>query len=94
MKLSVIAARLRKIALDMEAVAARTNDLDFPDEMVPPFVANAFTDDNALRVFMEPQKNRGKDRQSGQKGSRLNRRTRRASLSCARLCEVLGGYND
>jgi hypothetical protein len=62
MKFSVIAARLRKIALDME-VAARTNDPDFPDEMVTRLVANAFTDDKVLRAFMEPRKNEGRDRQ-------------------------------
>jgi hypothetical protein len=64
MKLTMIAARLHKIALDIEALAAKEADLDFPDEMVLPLIKNAFTDDKCLKVFMEPQKNRGKDRQS------------------------------
>ena len=63
MKLTVIAARLRKMAVDLE-VAATQADYDFTDEMVLPLIANAFTDDNALKVFTELQKNRGKDRQS------------------------------
>jgi hypothetical protein len=50
MKLTVIAARLRKMAVDLEVAAARTNDLDFPDEMVTPLIANAFTDDDALKA--------------------------------------------
>jgi hypothetical protein len=63
MKLSVIAARLHKMAVDFEVAAAQT-DYDFPDEMVPPFIVNAFTDHKVLRTFMEPQKNRGKERHS------------------------------
>jgi hypothetical protein len=59
MKLTVIAARLHKIAPDIEALAAKEADLDFPDEMVLQLVTNAFTDDKVLRTFMEPQKNSG-----------------------------------
>jgi hypothetical protein len=64
MKLTVIAAKLHKIALDIEALAAKEGDLDFPDEMVLPLIKNAFTDDEVLRTFTEPQKNRGEGRQS------------------------------
>jgi hypothetical protein len=42
MKITAIAARLHKIALDMEALAAREGDYDFPDEMVLPLIVNAF----------------------------------------------------
>ena len=49
MKLTQIAAKLRKTAADMEALAAKDGDLDFADEVVLPFVANCLTDDNLLR---------------------------------------------
>jgi hypothetical protein len=48
MTLTAIAARLRKVAADMELLAAKGADLDFPDELVPPFIVNAFTDDQTL----------------------------------------------
>jgi hypothetical protein len=35
MKFTVIAARLHKIAVDIEALAAENGDHEFPDEMVP-----------------------------------------------------------
>jgi len=50
MKLTQIAARLRKTAADMEALAAKEGDLGFADEVVLPFVANCLTDDNLLRA--------------------------------------------
>ena len=49
MKLTQIAAKLRKTAADMEALAAKEGDLDFADEVVLPFVANCLTDDKLLR---------------------------------------------
>jgi hypothetical protein len=33
----------------MEVLAIREGDLDYPDEMMLPFLVNAFTDDNILR---------------------------------------------
>jgi len=51
MKISLIAARLRKVADNLEALAKREGDFDFPDEMVPKFVAVAFTDDDAVKSF-------------------------------------------
>ena len=49
MKLTQIAAKLRKTAADMEALAAKEGDLDFADEVVLPFVANCLTADNLLK---------------------------------------------
>ncbi len=49
MKLTQIAARLRTVAANMETLAIRDGDLDYPDEMVLPFLANAFIDDSVLR---------------------------------------------
>ena len=49
MKLTQIAAKLRKTAADTEALAAKEGDLDFADEVVLPFIANCLTDDNLLR---------------------------------------------
>ena len=49
MKLTQIAAKLRKTATDMEALAAKESDLEFADEVVLPFIANCLTDDNLLR---------------------------------------------
>jgi hypothetical protein len=50
MKLTVIAARLRQLAVNLEVAAAQT-DYDFPDQMVTRLITNAFTDNDALRVF-------------------------------------------
>ena len=44
----VIAARLCKVAADMELLVAKGANLDFPDELEPPLVVNAFTDDRTL----------------------------------------------
>jgi hypothetical protein len=49
MKITEIAARLRTIAANMEVLAIREGDLDYPDEMLLPFLVNAFADDNVLR---------------------------------------------
>ena len=48
MTLTVIAARLRKVAADMELLGAKGADLDLPDELVPQLVVNALVDDGAL----------------------------------------------
>jgi|HubBroStandDraft_4_1064222.scaffolds.fasta_scaffold257753_2 hypothetical protein len=50
-KITVIAARLHKIADDIEALAAKNGDHDFPDEMVPRLVVNLFTDDKAMTML-------------------------------------------
>jgi hypothetical protein len=44
MKITTIAAKLRQTAVDMEIMAAMDGDLDFPDELVLPFIINAVTD--------------------------------------------------
>lgn len=49
MKLTEIAAMLRKTAANMEALALEEGDLDYADEVVLPFVANCLTDANLLR---------------------------------------------
>jgi len=49
MKITTIAARLRKVAVDMEVIAAINGDLDFPDEPVRPFIINPVTDDKMLK---------------------------------------------
>lgn len=48
MKLTQLAAKLRKTAADMEALATKEGDLDFADEIVLPCVANCLTDGNLL----------------------------------------------
>jgi hypothetical protein len=48
MKITAIAARLRKTAVDMDVMAALDGDLDFPDELVLPFIINAVTDKRML----------------------------------------------
>ncbi len=51
MTLTVIAARLRKIAADIEALPPVNRERDIPDEMVPKLVMNAFVDDRLLAAF-------------------------------------------
>ncbi len=48
MKITTIAATLHKVAVDMEIMAAIDGDLDFPDELVLPFIINAVTDRRML----------------------------------------------
>ena len=45
MKLTEIAAHLRRAAVDMEKLATTDGDLDYPDEVVLPFILNFLTDD-------------------------------------------------
>jgi hypothetical protein len=60
MKISMIAARLPKIALDMEAAAAK-HDYDWPEEMVLPFLVSSFTDDNAVKSLSRPERHTPSD---------------------------------
>ncbi len=53
MKITAIAAKLRKVAVDMEIKAALDGDLDFPDELVLPFITNALTDKRMLKFSKE-----------------------------------------
>ncbi len=48
MKITTIAAKLRKVAVDMEIKAALDGDWDLPDELVLPFIINAVTDKRML----------------------------------------------
>jgi hypothetical protein len=48
-----MAARLRKTAVDMEEMAAREGDLDFPDELLLPFIVNFVTDNRMLTFSKE-----------------------------------------
>ena len=48
MKITTIAARLLQTAIDMEILAATDGDLDFPDELLLPFIINALTDKRIL----------------------------------------------
>lgn len=50
MKITTIAAKLRKVAVDMEIKAAIDGDLDLPDELVLPFIINAVTDKRMLEA--------------------------------------------
>jgi hypothetical protein len=50
MNITEIAARLRTIAANMEVLAIREDDLDYPDETPLPFLVNAFADGSVLRV--------------------------------------------
>ncbi len=49
MKITTIAAKLREVAVDMEVMAAMDGDLDYPDELVLPFIINAVTDKRMLQ---------------------------------------------
>jgi hypothetical protein len=51
MKISQIAAVLRKASTDMEAMAAQNDDLDYPDEMVLPLIRNFLTDERLRNVL-------------------------------------------
>jgi hypothetical protein len=51
MTLTAVAARLRKIASDIEALPPEVRGRDVPDEMVPKLVMNAFVDDSLVESF-------------------------------------------
>jgi hypothetical protein len=48
MKISEIAAALRIASADMMTFALKSGDMDYPDQMVLPFITN-FLSDDALR---------------------------------------------
>ncbi len=48
MKIAMIAARLLQTAIDMEILAASDGELDFPDELVLPFIITALTEKRML----------------------------------------------
>ena len=49
MKITEMAAKLRKSAVDLEALAAKAGDLDFSDEFALPFLVNFLTDNSMPR---------------------------------------------
>jgi hypothetical protein len=51
MNISVIAARLHKIADEIDAIVEKNGDHDFPDETLKPLVLNLFADDRAIIVL-------------------------------------------
>jgi len=56
MKLTSIAARLRKTAVDMEEMAARDGDLDFPEELVLHFIVNFVAVTRPKRICISAQR--------------------------------------
>jgi hypothetical protein len=52
MKISVIAAKLRMTAAEMEAVAAPGDDMDYPVEFVPRFIISWMTDPNMFSTLL------------------------------------------
>ncbi len=55
MKLTTIAAKLRMTAAEMEALAALGEDMDYPNEMVPPFIISWVTDANMFSTLLRAQ---------------------------------------
>jgi hypothetical protein len=53
MKISQIAAVLRKASSDMQAIADQNNDLDYPDEVVLPLIRNFLTDEGLRKVLAQ-----------------------------------------
>ena len=50
MKITNIVAVLHKAAIDMQAFAARNDDLDLPDQLVLPFIMNFLTDERLRKL--------------------------------------------
>ncbi len=50
MKITDIVAVLHKAATDMQAFAARNDDLNLPDEVVLPFIINFLTDERLRKL--------------------------------------------
>ena len=50
MRISEITAVLYKVAADMQAFAARNDDLNLPDQVVLPFVINFLTDEGLRKL--------------------------------------------
>ena len=55
MKLTTIAAKLRMTAAEMEALAALEEDMDYPNEMVPPFIISWLTDPSMFSTLLRAQ---------------------------------------
>jgi hypothetical protein len=62
MKITLIAARLHRLADRMDAKAASEGDYEVPDEMVFPLIINAFTDDKFLPFSEKVSGQKGIDR--------------------------------
>jgi hypothetical protein len=54
MKITDIAAALQKAATDMQAFAARNDDLNLPDQLVLPFIMNFLTDETLRKLSSHP----------------------------------------
>jgi hypothetical protein len=56
-KLTEIANRLREVATGIEsAVKSDEDDFDFPNDMVIPFITNAFVDLRSVETFVNGRK--------------------------------------
>jgi hypothetical protein len=53
MKITEIAAALRIASASMLAFALKNGDVDYPDQMVLPFITNFLTDDALRRLSTE-----------------------------------------
>jgi hypothetical protein len=78
MTLTVIAARLRKVAASMGLLVAKGADLDFPDELVPPLTVNA------LRM------SRRWSRWEGMAGKRTRTRAVELTAICLNISAIIG----
>ena len=58
MKLTEIANRLREVAASIESVAMKSDedDFEFPNDMVIPFITNAFVDLRLVETFVSGRK--------------------------------------
>jgi hypothetical protein len=56
MKITDIVVVLHKATTDMQAFAARNGDLDFPDQLVLPFIMNFLTDERLRKLSAEGQR--------------------------------------
>ena len=52
MKLAEIANRLREVAASIESAAMKGEDVEFPDDLVIPFITNAFVDLRLVEKFV------------------------------------------
>jgi hypothetical protein len=51
MTLTIIAARLREVALRIEMLPLEDREVDVPDELVPKLVMNAFVDHRLVQAL-------------------------------------------
>ena len=56
MKLTEIANRLREVAASIESTAKKSDDFEFPNDMVIPFITNAFVDLRLAEAFVSGSK--------------------------------------